>query len=517
MHARRNGIIILIVTLSVFIALALAGCGAPPLEPEDTEPAPVPEGKFEAWNAANNPSWVDASFLSYVNQLPLSGHGPEPVPADYWPTFRDSLNWRWDGAASLSPAEKFAAAFAKPGTPEAVSLAKGVKSVGGAACTSDADCTGGDAYQVCASSYDATTRRCVATWWGICEGWAAYALMEPAARLPVDRTAAGNTVTFYPGDIEGLMSLLYTDVPVKFLSTRCNRNAPPTDPLGRVIAGECRDMNPGSWHVVVGNLMGARGQGFLLDQTFDAQVWNQPAYDFRIVNAAGGQLAEITQAEATALVGLGASYTYNPQAARFFSVEMDVRFVVEARPARTSHIDNLASYLDSRRYAYVLETTASGRILGGEWVGASRTDHPDFVWWPTGTPRRAMAAGNITYAEVKALSDESAGAVAADTVTVWTAEDLGPSSSWHSRYAGITVPPGYRRLRVTLSGSGDADLYVRAGAYPTTTVYDCRSATAGSSAESCTLDVPVSGTTVTARARTRTPGTVVDLVAERLR
>jgi hypothetical protein len=80
MHARRNGIIILIVTLSVFIALALAGCGAPPLEPEDTEPAPVPEGKFEAWNAANNPSWVDASSSLTSTSYRSPATGPSRCP-----------------------------------------------------------------------------------------------------------------------------------------------------------------------------------------------------------------------------------------------------------------------------------------------------------------------------------------------------------------------------------------------------------------------------------------------------
>jgi hypothetical protein len=52
------------------------------------------------------------------------------------------------------------------------------------------------------------------------------------------------------GDLEGLMSLLYTDVDIKFISRRCNQAEPTTEPTGRAIANECRDMNPGSWHVV---------------------------------------------------------------------------------------------------------------------------------------------------------------------------------------------------------------------------------------------------------------------------
>ncbi len=46
-----------------------------------------------------------------------------------------------------------------------------------------------------------------------------------------------------------------------------------------------------------------------------------------------------------------------------------------------------------------------------------------------------------------------------------------------------------KTLSVALSGSGDADLYVRRGAEPTSTAYDCRPYKDGSS-ETCTLDGP---------------------------
>jgi hypothetical protein len=64
----------------------------------------------------------------------------------------------------------------------------------------------------------------VPTWWGICHGWAPYAVTEPQAKQAVERTAPdGTKITFYPGDIEALMSLVYTNVDSKFVSQRCNR------------------------------------------------------------------------------------------------------------------------------------------------------------------------------------------------------------------------------------------------------------------------------------------------------
>jgi hypothetical protein len=58
----------------------------------------------------------------------------------------------------------------------------------------------------------------------------------------------------------------------------------------------------------------------------------------------------------------------------------------------------------------------------------------------------------------------------------------------------FAVQPG-SQLRVTLSGTGDADLYVRFGSRPTLTNYTCRPYQE-TSAEECLLTVPSNATTV---------------------
>ncbi len=59
-----------------------------------------------------------------------------------------------------------------------------------------------------------------------------------------------------------------------------------------------------------------------------------------------------------------------------------------------------------------------------------------------------------------------------------------------SLYYQITVPAGTSALTLALSGgSGNADLYLRAGALPTDTAYGCRSVAAGTT-ERCTLTLP---------------------------
>ncbi len=63
-----------------------------------------------------------------------------------------------------------------------------------------------------------------------------------------------------------------------------------------------------------------------------------------------------------------------------------------------------------------------------------------------------------------------------------------------SQYYTVQVPAGASNLMIASSGgSGDADLYVRAGSQPTTSTYDCRPYKSGN-AESCTFATPTAGT-----------------------
>jgi serine protease len=58
----------------------------------------------------------------------------------------------------------------------------------------------------------------------------------------------------------------------------------------------------------------------------------------------------------------------------------------------------------------------------------------------------------------------------------------------------INVPAGARNLSFTMSGgSGDADMYVRFGAQPTTSTYNCRPYRTGNN-ETCNFSSPSTGT-----------------------
>ncbi len=68
----------------------------------------------------------------------------------------------------------------------------------------------------------------------------------------------------------------------------------------------------------------------------------------------------------------------------------------------------------------------------------------------------------------------------------------GASGTW--QHFPITVPAGTTSLTVKqFNGTGDADLYVRAGSQPTLSAYNCRPYLGGNS-ETCTINTPAAGT-----------------------
>jgi hypothetical protein len=99
----------------------------------------------------------------------------------------------------------------------------------------------------------------------------------------------------------------------------------------------------------------------------------------------------------------------------------------------------------------------------------------------TAGPSR-MRSSSITVIAVPALTSGTG-------VTIASSGARGTSL-----YRKITVPAGATSLTVTISGgSGDVDLYIRRGAVPTFTTYDCASE-AGGNAESCVISNPAAGT-----------------------
>ena len=556
-------------------SLPLLACDAP----DASDGARVVTEYREAWGTSDNPSLLDPNFNYALDQLPASGAAKKtPWAGSYWPTYKDSINVRWAGANSQSAAKKYELAFAKTGVENAVSATTGIDSLGGTACTSDAQCAV-DKGSVCAKRTGAAAGVCSETWFGICHAWSPAAILEDEPLKAVTY----NGVEFKVNDLKALMSLAYTaDLEVKFMSLRCDDAASAGDISGKAA---CKDTNPGSFHVAVANLLGVQGKAFVEDRTYDYEVWNQPVRSFKVtrnapltgqqanqllgaskqlstVNKAGTVAAKawtqlhnlvvapgqtlrvrmsgsddadlyvrwnaqptassytcrpylegsdelcelVVPADAkTAYVAVNgyatnskysvdvtlldvapAKYAFNDKATALRQMQMELSWIGESDFTTDGNLGGtIDQYTRKDVYDYVLELDAAGKIIGGEWIGASKQNHPDFLWLPV-KKNPGTVAGVINYADVKQLFTLANGG-AQPPAPAALAHDAGAlaADAW-KHYGPFTVDAAGLKAVLAVT-TGDADLYVRKGAKPTATTYDCRPYEDGLTGESCSV------------------------------
>lgn len=116
---------------------------------------------------------------------------------------------------------------------------------------------------------------CFPVWWGLCHAWAPSSYQEPEPRCPV---RVGD-VTFQVTDIKALLAAVYDQANDKVhtltIAARCHELTKEVDDFGNYVQTECRDLNPGVFHAMFGNLIGTLGRSFLMDVSSNAEVWNR--------------------------------------------------------------------------------------------------------------------------------------------------------------------------------------------------------------------------------------------------
>ncbi len=291
----------------------------------------------EKINADNNPNAI-LSYGEYLNgflaQLPTSGgisrywYSP-----GYFPFTSEGTAARPAGE-SLSPIEKYDLAF-NSGMPATQWEKKYHGTDGGQASPQG--------------------------WEGHCNGVAAAIAVAPEPK----RTVSFNNQTFTPYDIKALLAESLYHCESGFVGLRCDSNSNSTDSYGRPINDACRDMNAGSLHVLLANMIGSKGEMVVMDMSRGFMVWNYPIAAFRVL-----ENRSIDGREANLLVSsnaLGSNiYAFNPEAKRFASVKTEVTYI--------------GSSANQMTFEYVLELNDGGKIMGGEWTGSSKESHPDFLW-----------------------------------------------------------------------------------------------------------------------------------------
>jgi hypothetical protein len=240
----------------------------------------------------------------------------------------------------------------------------------------------------------------VEAWMGICHGWAPAAFMvnRPTKSVTTPTADGKNKLTFYPSDIKGLASYLWakTNVPSRFIGGRCNDKDVKTDPeTGRPLSEACFDTNPANWHQIIVNQIGVAKRSFVMDATFDYEVWNQPvySYSYKYFNPQTGR--EVKKLS-TATIPIQ-DFTKDkfkkfrsPRVAYVVGISMDVTYVVETSPSHNEVDSPDYDSTNTASYMYDLELDKNMNIIGGEWYSNA---HPDFLWSPV-ADGRAISIGD---------------------------------------------------------------------------------------------------------------------------
>uniref|UniRef100_H3G522 Transglutaminase elicitor n=1 Tax=Phytophthora ramorum TaxID=164328 RepID=H3G522_PHYRM len=349
---------------------------------------------------------LEVDFTTLKEQYAAAAAPTTPWPGSYWPTYQDSINVIWkSGEASAS--EKYALAFGHDPTDfkNKISANNGIDSRSSSTqCTADTDCTSRNDGSVCAKRKGATSGYCIPTWYGICHAWSPAALLEQEPKCDVVK----NNQTFHVLDMKALITDIYDGSSISTIFTGARFNGPDTpvneDAYGRYQSDSRRDLGAGFFHIAIANILGKHRQSFVLDVTAGSQVWNQPVRSYSV------QTMELVDADQASQQYFGtAPYPFNDAMVYLAYVKTTVSWIVEAYAdgplVSTGKVD---AYTVSDDYEYLLELDANYAVIGGEWVEGSKTDHPDFLWFPTAKPDAStVTSTGLSYAEVQELLELS--------------------------------------------------------------------------------------------------------------
>ncbi|RLN97096.1 hypothetical protein BBJ28_00015937 [Nothophytophthora sp. Chile5] len=329
-----------------------------------------------------------------------------PWPSSYWPIYLDGINYRWSSSYEPSPTEKYATAFGLDvdSLMTSVSQSTGILSMASSqtSCFTDWDCSALNDGSTCATRNGDWQGYCIPTWYGICHAWAPAALLEPEPNCAVQY----NGVTFQPMDIKALLSEIYDGANLGTVFTGVRFYGPDsdatTDQYGRYTDSSRRDIGPGFLHIALANILGRFNASVVLDVAGGAEVWNQPIYSYEVVTQ-----TEMTPSQAASQYYGKSTYPFNSAAERIMYTETKITWMSESyQDGGLVASGQAASDMSSDTYTYLLELDNDYNILGGEWVGDSDSDHPDFLWFPTARPDLSVVTDvGLSYKNVRELLD----------------------------------------------------------------------------------------------------------------
>lgn len=241
-------------------------------------------------------SWAQYSLES----LPASGSATATLsPGRHWPAYEDSINYRWAGAQSLSPAAKYGAAFGIGGIEDLVSNYHGIDQYkDGSTCSADSECDHLIGER-CGFRSGKVQGYCIPANGRSQAAWAASALLLPGPQQPV--TFDGTT--FLVEDIRALLTLAHHEVEKVDAYDHCetkeaNRRVDYDAETGARVS-PCLGMGPGQMHLLLGNLSGIEGRRFVAQRDLERSGSQSLVQGYRVES-----LDEVSFEEGNVLLGI---------------------------------------------------------------------------------------------------------------------------------------------------------------------------------------------------------------------
>lgn len=348
-------------------------------------------GHAELFDARNNPSnfsrLAGTRLTTHYNSLPAQGGISDDRlgwSESYWPSNKGGIAYRWNHPDPQPFKYKLHSKA------ELMSMSQAQM----------AQLSPSELYDIANGDYGySLTRKAFSLyhardlWWeGICHGWAQAAAHYPEPS-PVNVTNKdGITVPFGASDVKALLAMHeaynYKGETFGFVGARCraggkvpgegddrdsNTNEPSPDQAN---SADCKDVNAGAFHVVLGNMLGLLGKAFVADIDRYNDVWNQPITHYSSAAVAEEAVDATHRARGVERrVRVQTKMTYGEEL-KFWTPELEAQghmnFVSKLPVTNTPHQKFL-----SRDYEYIIEINSAGNVIGGEWITQTR---PDFLW-----------------------------------------------------------------------------------------------------------------------------------------
>ncbi|MDA8793538.1 hypothetical protein N9N67_09835 [Bacteriovoracaceae bacterium] len=327
----------------------------------------APDKKIHPWNKSESPKKLKIDIEYRYDKIPQAYSLPLEKEVgwsgSYWPSEKGGVSHRW-----LDP-------FFKPFENELPTLwhlkrmdPEWIKTL---SPIEKFDIFKGDfSYSLTNRVIKTTKKNRKKDWAGICHGWALASLNFSEPKPVTVTSKDGIEIKFGSSDIKGLLSYYMAyghEADTIQIGQRCTRKI-----FGKK---KCSGMNPASFHIVMGNLLGVQQRGFIADVDPGKEVWNQPVVAYRFE-----EVTRITPSEREFKKGL----------AKKIKVKAYMTYVDELQKVPGAADDDYEDHKmwtpilgtkynekTTKEFVYILELDYMGKIIGGKWISS---DRPDFLW-----------------------------------------------------------------------------------------------------------------------------------------